>query len=114
MIRLGIVLLAGMALGCSPGSAVGGSESGSTASLQVVKRAPLTLKGRAFKPGETVRVATGAQRKSVRANRSGTFVVTLGGPDRCNTTRVLATGSGGSRAILKVLPSPACPPARSP
>jgi hypothetical protein len=115
MIRpLGIVLLAGLALGCSVGSAVGGSESRSTASLQVVKRVPLTLKGRSFRPGETVRVAAGAHERSVRASQGGTFVLTLGGLDRCNATRVLATGSGGSRAILKVLPSPACLPAKSP
>jgi hypothetical protein len=111
---LGIVVLTALALGCSTGRAVGGSESRSTASLQVVKRVPLTLKGRSFQPGESVSLVAGARKKSVRANQSGTFVLTLGGPDRCSTTRVLATGSGGSQAILKVLPSPACPPARSP
>ncbi len=106
---LGIVVLAALALGCSTGSAIGGSESRS-ASLEVVKRAPLTLKGRSFQPGEKVRLAAGAQTRSARANQSGTFVVTLGGPDRCSSTRVLATGSKGSSAIVKVLPSPACPP----
>jgi hypothetical protein len=112
---LGMVLLAAVALGCSAGSAVGGSESRPAASLQVVKRVPLTLKGRSFRAGETVRVvAAGARTQRVRASQSGTFVVTLGGPDRCSTTRVLATGSGGSQAILKVLPSPACLPARTP
>jgi hypothetical protein len=108
------VVLAALALGCSTGSAVGGSESRSKASLQVVKRVPLTLKGRSFQPGENVSLAVGAQRKNVRANQSGTFVVTLGGPDRCSTTRVLATGSEGSRVIVKMLPSPACLPARTP
>jgi len=112
---LGMVLLAAVALGCSAGSAVGGSESRSAASLQVVKRVPLTLKGRSFRPAETVRVvAVGARTRSVHANQNGTFVVTLGGPDRCSSTRVLATGSSGSQAILKVLPSPACLPARTP
>jgi hypothetical protein len=103
-------MLTALALGCSTGSAVGGSESRSKASLQVVKRAPLTLKGRSFQPGERVRVAAGAQTRSARANQSGTFVVTLGGPDRCSTTRVLATGSKGSSATVKILASPACPP----
>ncbi len=112
MVRsLGVALLAAAALGCSSGSAVGGSESRSTASLQVVKRLPMTLKGRSFRPGERVRVSAGAQMKNVRANQGGTFVVTLRGPDRCSTTRVLATGSGGSRVILKILASPDCPPA---
>jgi hypothetical protein len=33
--------------------------------------------------------------------------------DRCNSVRVLAVGSGGSRAVLKVLPSPECAPMKS-
>lgn len=108
-------LLATVVLGCSTGSAIGGSENRSPASLQVVKRVPLTVQGRSFRPRETVRLTTGKQARIVRANQGGTFVITMGGPDRCSTTRVLATGSEGSRVILKVLPSPACPPtAKSP
>jgi hypothetical protein len=109
---LGIVVLAGLALGCSTGSAIGGSDDRATASIQVVKRAPLTLRGRSFQPGERVRLTVGRQTRGARANQSGIFVVTLGGPDRCSTTRVLAIGSEGSNAIVKVLPSPACPPAQ--
>lgn len=108
---IAFAFLATVTLGCSAGSAVGGSETQSSASLQVVKRVPLTLQGRSFQARETVRVTLGRRARSVRANQSGAFVVTLGGPDRCNTSRVLATGSGGSRAVVKALPSPECPPA---
>jgi hypothetical protein len=107
-------LLVTVALGCAAGSAIGGSENRSPASLQVVKRVPLTLQGRSFRPRETVRLTAGKQSRAVRANRGGTFVITMGGPDRCSTTRVLATGSAGSQVILKILPSPACLPAKSP
>jgi hypothetical protein len=99
-----------VALGCSAGNAVGGSEKRAPATIQVVKRVPLTVQGRSFRPRETVRLSAGGRALTVRANRSGTFVATLGGGDRCNTTRVLATGSAGSSAVVKVLSSPACPP----
>jgi hypothetical protein len=48
-----------------------------------------------------------------KANGDGTFVVTIPGATRCNTLRVLARGSAGSYAIVKLLPQPACLPARS-
>ena len=48
-----------------------------------------------------------------KANGDGFFVVTIRGTDRCNSVRVLARGSAGSYAVVKILPSPACMPARS-
>ena len=103
-------LVAMVALGCSTGTAVGGSEKRAPATIQVVKRVPLTVQGHSFRPRETVRLRAGGRALTVRASQSGTFVTTLGGGDRCSITRVLATGSAGSSVVLKVLPSPACPP----
>ncbi len=48
-----------------------------------------------------------------KANGDGFFVVTIRGTDRCNSVRVLARGSAGSYAVVKMLPSPACMPARA-
>jgi hypothetical protein len=110
-----LALIAAVALGCSTGSAVGGSDSASSskASLQVVRKAPLTIRGQGFRARESVRVSAAGQNRQLRARANGTFVLTIGSGDRCNVTRVLAVGTGGSYAVVKVLPSPMCAPARS-
>jgi hypothetical protein len=110
-----IALLAAVALGCSAGTAVSGSESTSSskASLQIVRKAPLTIRGQGFRARESVRVSAAGRNWRLRANPSGTFVLTISSGDRCNSVRVLAVGSGGSYAVVKVLPSPECAPARS-
>lgn len=109
-----IALLVTSALGCSPGTAVGGSDSATgKASLQIVRKAPLTIRGQGFRARESVRVSASGRSWRVRATGSGTFVLTLGSGDRCNSVRVLATGSSGSYAVVKVLPSPECAPMKS-
>lgn len=110
-----IVLFAAIALGCSPGSAVDGSESAATskASLQIVRKAPLTIRGQGFRARESVRVSAAGRNWRLRASRDGTFVLTISSGDRCNSVRVLAVGTGGSYTVLKVLPSPECAPLRS-
>jgi hypothetical protein len=109
------LLLAAVALGCSAGSTVGGSESStsSKASLQVVRKAPLTIRGQGFRARESVRVSASGRNWRLRANPAGTFVLTIGSGDRCNSVRVRAVGSGGSMVVLKVLPSPMCAVAKS-
>jgi hypothetical protein len=110
-----LALFATVALGCSAGTAVGGSESStsSKASLQIVRKAPLTIRGQGFRARESVRVSASGRNWRLRANPAGTFVLTMSSGDRCNSVRVLAVGSGGSMAVLKVLPSPECAPMKS-
>jgi hypothetical protein len=108
-----IGLLVTVALGCTPGTAVGGSEAATKASLQVIRQAPLTIQGRGFRARESVRVSAAARQWRLRASLRGSFVLTLRGVDRCKILRVVAVGSGGSRAILRILPLQQCAPARS-
>jgi hypothetical protein len=112
MLKPAIALLVTVALGCSAGTAVGGSDSSPRPSLQIVRKAPLTVRGRGFHARESVRVSAAGRSRRVRANPDGAFVLTLGAQvDRCNAVHVLAVGTGGSRATLKILASPQCPPA---
>ena len=59
-----------------------------------------------------VRLTTGSRHRA-KATGSGYFVITIPGADRCNTARVVARGSKGSYAIVKLLPAPMCLPVRS-
>jgi hypothetical protein len=95
-----------------------GSTSGSTATysaptLRLITTSPLVVRGRHFRPGETVRVVADAGKtKRVRATRpsaTGSFRVSFGAmhADRC-TEGLLITATGPrERAVLK-LPSPEC------
>jgi hypothetical protein len=57
----------------------------------------------------TVTVSGARSTQRVRASGRGSFVVDFAtGVDRCSAVRVLAVGTGGSRAVLKYLPAPAC------
>jgi hypothetical protein len=104
-----MALFAVVALGCAAGSAVGGgSETASMPSLQVIRQAPMTIQGRGFRSRENVRVSAAGRNWRLRTSPRGAFVLTLRGADRCNIVRVIAVGSGGSRAILKILPAPQC------
>lgn len=94
-------------------AAVRGTTHASKPSLRVTRVTPLTVQGRHFRASERVRVTTGSRTVRTTANGNGTFVITIPGADRCNTQRVLAKGSAGSYAIVKLLPAPACLPARS-
>ena len=82
-------------------------------SLRLTASAPLRVTGRHFHAREHVRVSTGRRTASTTASSDGYFVVTIPGADRCNTMRVLARGSAGSYAVVKLLPAPACMPARA-
>ena len=114
MQRIAAIALAATALGCSAGSAVGGNESSSSerATLRIVKRAPLTVRGVGFRSNERVRVTATGRSWRLRATPSGTFVVVIGsGADRCSQVRVRAVGSGGTQ-VVKILPAPECAPAK--
>jgi hypothetical protein len=82
-------------------------------SLRVSRATPLTVQGRHFRASEVVRLTTGSRTIRTKATGSGFFVISIPGADRCNTTRVVARGSAGSYAIVKLLPAPMCLPARS-
>jgi hypothetical protein len=94
---------------------LGGGSSGRAArpKLELVRSGPLTVRGRHFRSDEPVKLAAGRKITPAKANGDGVFVVTIRGATRCDTTRVLARGSAGSYAVLKLLPSPACLPARA-
>ena len=103
----GVALLLGFTLfGGSPAKAA-------KPTLRVVGSAPVKIRGDHFRPDENVRVTNGKRTLRTTANGNGYFVVTIPGSDRCDTTRVLARGTAGSYAVVKLLPPPMCMPARS-
>jgi hypothetical protein len=108
MRKLGVVAVLGIAV-----VATGSSYARCKASLRVVREGPLAIRGDHFRAREHVRVTTGAWTRRAVASRNGVFVVTVRGATRCDVVRVLARGSGGSYAVLKLLPSPECLPASS-
>jgi hypothetical protein len=91
----------------------GTSAKAAKPSLRIVQSAPTKVRGEHFRAREDVRVTAGKRTLRTKANGSGYFVVTIPGSSRCESARVLARGSAGSYAIVKVLPSPQCLPARS-
>jgi hypothetical protein len=101
-----VVVLGFTVLGGSP------SRAGHPA-LHVVRTAPLTVRGEHFRSREQVRVRAATKVVRTKASADGLFVVTIRGVTRCDVVRVLARGSAGSYAVVKVLPPPACVPARS-
>ena len=108
--QLAIALLVTVALGCTAGTAVGGSETATKASLQVLGQAPLTIQGHGFRSRESVRVSAAGRQWHPKASARGSFVLTLRGANRCTTVRIVAVGSDGSRAILRILPLRSCGP----
>jgi hypothetical protein len=92
-----------------------GSESKPVPALRLLDRQPLIVRGKSFLPRELVRVTvtTEGQRsvKRIRAGATGTFTANFVPVelDRCSGLLVVAAGSRGSQARLK-LPQPACPP----
>jgi hypothetical protein len=94
---------------------LGGGSNGETArpKLELVRSRSFTVRGRHFRPHEQVKVTVGTSITPAKANGDGLFVVRIRGATRCDTIRVLARGSAGSYAVLKLLPMPACMPARS-
>jgi hypothetical protein len=107
--------LAGIALVLGFTAFAGGSGSGKAAkpTLRIVHSKPAKVRGEHFGAGEAVRVTAEKRTLGTKANGDGTFVVTIPGASRCDSTRVLARGSAGSYAIVKLLPSPECLPART-
>jgi hypothetical protein len=93
-----------------------GDTKARTASLRLVKKAPLTVRGEHFRAGERVRLRAMLHRQTAAtASPQGSFVASFETPmTRCDRVRVIAIGSDGSHAVLKLLPAPACIAARTP
>jgi hypothetical protein len=89
------------------------SNQATKPSLRLISSAPLKVRGAQFRPRESVRLTAGKRSLQANANGDGYFVATIPGGSRCDTLRVLARGSAGSYAVVKLLPQPACMPARS-
>ena len=106
-----ITLLAAVALGCAAGTADGGSETTAKASLQVIRQTPMTIRGSGFRSQESVRVSAAGRQWHPRASARGSFVLTLRGANPCRIVRIVAVGSDGSRAILRIIPARTCAPA---
>ena len=94
-------------------AAFGRSTARPQPALRITRATPLTVQGRHFRASEPVRLTIGSRLARAKANGSGFFAITIPGADRCNTTRVVARGTAGSYAIVKLLPAPMCLPARS-
>jgi hypothetical protein len=105
----------GLVLGFSIAYDPGGKEA-RVASLRLVKKSPLTVRGEHFRGAERVRLRAMLHRPTTAtANSQGSFVASFGKlTTRCDRVRVIAIGSEGSRAVLKLLPRPACIAARTP
>jgi hypothetical protein len=101
---------------------IGASTAGGVAqkaSLRIVDRDPLTLRGDNFKARERVRINLSAplsERRVTRASATGSFRATFLeiSAARCDSVRAVAVGGAGSQATVKILPAPACSPMRSP
>lgn len=97
------------------------ATSTSAASLRLADGSPVTLVGRGFGPGEAVRLTVRmGERLAVRRVTAGTrggirVVLRTWTYDRCTGLRVLAAGSFGHRAGLRLVPIyEACPPPVAP
>jgi hypothetical protein len=108
--HLASALLVMVGLGCGAGSAIGGSETATKASLQVIRQTPLTIQGHGFRSHEKVRVSAAGRQWRPKASARGSFVLTLRGANRCSIVRIVAVGSEGTRAVLRIMPLRSCGP----
>ncbi len=70
------------------------------ASLKIVGIEPVAVAGRAFKPGERVRLTADGRRKTITAGARGGFKVVFPEANVCNGFTAVARGSAGSRAVV--------------
>jgi hypothetical protein len=91
-----------------------GAAAGSRPSIRIAQSRPLVVAGSHFVAGERVKVVAYLSRRVVRhaVARHGSFRVNLGTVpmSKCQGMRIVAVGSRGSRATLKI-PRPECMPA---
>lgn len=109
-----IAALAALVLSLVPAGAAASQTATGKARLQVAQGRSLVIRGANFVRGERVRLTITTStviRKRAVANRRGAFLTEVDvSVDRCLTPlRVVAVGSRGSRAMVK-LPQAVCPP----
>lgn len=108
-------LAAAAVLAAALAAAQGVDATQSGATLRLLTRAPLAVRGYGFAARERVRLDLRgdavAQRRTT-TTATGTFVVRFSDVTltRCDTVRLVAIGASGDRATLKLLPAPACLP----
>lgn len=115
ILALAFVLVAALAPATVGGTAVRKTPP----QLSAAKLAPLQLRGRSFRPRESVRIRVTFEGRTlsrvVRSNAAGRFVAGFAGvnvTDPCVTDlSATAIGARGSRARWK-LAQPQCPPAQ--
>ena len=113
-----MIAVLGMQLAAAPAAAA----PAAVPSLRIADTSPLVVQGRHFRAGERVRVTLVAPALELRlprrvtASPTGRFTVRFDRPrpGPCLGFTVTAVGSGGSRAVVKRPPLPACMPASSP
>jgi hypothetical protein len=107
-----VLLLAGLALLVASRDVAAATQSPPKATLQLVDRSPLTVRGAHFKLRERVRVTASTDNDTAtrvaRTTRRGVFSVDFGtlGKDPCATITIKAAGAKGDRATLVVKPPP--------
>lgn len=107
----GMKLLAVLAALVCSATALGGTGP----RVRLADRSPATVVGTSFHRGESVRVVLSSGdvilRRTVTANSRGAFFARWARalPVGCDSTGIVATGSAGSHAVLK-LPAPECAP----
>jgi hypothetical protein len=78
--------------------------------LKLITTRPVQVRGTSFAPRETVRVTVragnGVTRAATATDQRGDFAATVRGAvvSRCASLVITATGSGGSRAVLRRFP----------
>jgi hypothetical protein len=82
------------------GSGTAPAKQTGRASLKIVAVEPVAVAGRAFKPGERVRVSADGRRKTITASTRGGFKVVFPEANVCNGFAAVARGSAGSRATV--------------
>jgi hypothetical protein len=110
-----LLLVVGLVVGFTVAYDSSGTKA-RAASLRLVEKEPLTVRGEQFRAGERVQLRAMLHRRTTAtASAQGSFVASFDTPTtRCDRVRVIAIGSEGSHAMLKLLPAPACIAARTP
>ena len=102
-----VVAIVLVVLSTACGAAAQGEESSPArkARIEIMRSAPLVIRGSGFESRERVRVlasAAGVQTRRVQASAAGTFTVELRGlqAGRCTALVIQAIGDAGSRAMV--------------
>ena len=103
-----LALAAALAAGAAP------AETTRTATLRIVDRTPVTVRGAGFRAGERVSVVLRAKRRyvrTVRAGAGGSFVMRFAlYADLCTAFNLRAAGNSGAVAYIARKLPPQCAP----